>query len=164
MEKDRTRYCNYKFHLEIAEKVHESFKKRKKNYDHNICWNDWDILWMDDSNMNDSRKNEIMDLIEVITSKLMVVNERSKSRLFTIKKTLDSTDPHHPMYADLVKESEKQEIFFEKVYTITDLSNRIIEDFERQSNSKLCFSDEGKKDRELLIQQYDKLMKEIKQE
>ena len=119
---------------------------------------------MDDSNMNDSRKNEIMDLIEVITSKLMIVNERSKSRLFTIKKNLDSTDPHHPMYADLVKESEKQEIFFEKVYTITDLSNRIIEDFERQSNSKLCFSDEGKKDRELLIQQYDKLMKEIKQE
>ena len=149
--------------MEIAEKVHESLKKRKKNYDHNICWNDWDILWMDDSNMNDSRKNEIMDLIEVITSKLMVVNERSKSRLFTIKKTLDSTDPHHPMYADLVKESEKQEIFFEKIFTITDLSNRIIEDFRGHSNSKSDSSKNQKQNIEKIEQRFHKMIEELKQ-
>lgn len=113
--------------------------------------------------MNNSKK-DIIDLIELITSKLMVVNERSKSRLFTIKKTLDSTDPHHPMYVDLVKESEKQEIFFEKVYTITDLSNRIIQDLKEHANSKLHSFNEGKKDMDLILQQYDKLMKEVKQQ
>jgi|SaaInlStandDraft_5_1057022.scaffolds.fasta_scaffold39717_2 hypothetical protein len=117
---------------------------------------------MDDYNMNSS-KNEIMDLIENITSKLMIVNERSKSRLFTIKKTLDSTDPHHPMYADLVKESEKQEIFFEKIFTITDLSNRIIEDFRGHSNSKSDSSKNQKQNIEKIEQRFHKMIEELKQ-
>ena len=105
-----------------------------------------------------SSKNEIMDLIENITSKLMIVNERSKSRLFTIKKTLDSTDPHHPMYADLVKESEKQEIFFEKIFT-----NRIIEDFRGHSNSKSDSSKNQKQNIEKIEQRFHKMIEELKQ-
>ena len=77
-----------------------------------------------------------MNLIEKTTTKLMIENDKSKSNLFTLKKTLDSVDPHHPMYVDLVKRTERQEVFFEQIYTITDLSNRIIEDFGEHSDSK----------------------------
>ena len=37
--------------METAKKIHESIKKGEKNYDCSICWNDWDILWMDDYHM-----------------------------------------------------------------------------------------------------------------
>ena len=85
--------------------------------------------------MNKSKK-ELMNLIEKTTTKLMIENDKSKSNLFTLKKTLDSANPHHPLYADLIKKTERHEIFFEQIYTITDLSNRITEDFREQSDSK----------------------------
>lgn len=135
MEKNWEGHCNYKFHLEVTKKVHESFKKRKKTNDSSFCWINWNILWMDDTNMNKSKK-EIMDLIEDTTTKLMVENDKSKSSLFTLKKTLDSANPHHPLYVDLIKKTERHEIFFEKIYTITDLSNRIIEGFKTHPDSK----------------------------
>jgi len=37
--------------MEIAKKVHESLKEGAKDYDVCICWDDWDVLRMDDSNM-----------------------------------------------------------------------------------------------------------------
>jgi hypothetical protein len=104
-------------------------------------------------------KKELMDLIEKTTSKLMIENDKSKSNLFALKKTLDSTDPHHPLYADLVKRTERQEIFFEQIYNITDLSNRIIEDFREQSSYK-----NQKQDIQEICQQFKKIMSEIKQE
>ena len=52
LEKDRTRYCSYQFHMETAKKVHESLKEGAKNYDFCICWNDRDVLWMDDTYMS----------------------------------------------------------------------------------------------------------------
>ena len=51
MEKDRKRYRSYQFHMETAKKIHESLKEGAKDYDVCICWDDWGILWMDDSDM-----------------------------------------------------------------------------------------------------------------
>jgi len=64
---------------------------------------------------------------------------------------------HHPMYADLVKESEKQEIFFEKVYTITDLSNKIIENFRGHSDS----SKNRKQDNKEIEQRFEKMIEDL---
>ena len=104
-------------------------------------------------------KKEIMDLIKNATTKLMIENDKSKSNLFAIKKTLDSTDPHHPMYADLVKKTERQEIFFEQIYSITDLSNRIIDDFKEQSDFE-----NQKQDIKEIKQRFKKIMSKVKQE
>ena len=30
--------------METAKKIHEQIKKREKNYDSSICWNDWVVL------------------------------------------------------------------------------------------------------------------------
>ena len=51
MEKDWKRHRSYKCNLETSKKIYESLKKGKKNYDYSIYWNDWNILWMDDTNM-----------------------------------------------------------------------------------------------------------------
>jgi hypothetical protein len=61
------------------------------------------------------------------------------------------------MYADLVKESEKQEIFFEKVYTITDLSNKIIENFRGHSDS----SKNRKQDNKEIEQRFEKMIEDL---
>ena len=43
--------------METAKKVHESLKEGAKNYDFCICWNDRDVLWMDDSDMSDFKND-----------------------------------------------------------------------------------------------------------
>ena len=43
--------------MEAAKKVHESLKEGAKDYDVCICWNDWDVLRMDDSDMSDFKNN-----------------------------------------------------------------------------------------------------------
>ena len=37
--------------MEITKKIHESLQKREKNNDYGICWNDWVVLWLDDTHM-----------------------------------------------------------------------------------------------------------------
>jgi len=49
--------------LEIAKKVHESLKKREKDYDIYICWNDWVVLRMDDCDM--TGKSEISFILNI---------------------------------------------------------------------------------------------------
>ena len=51
MEKDRQRYGGYQFHMETAKKVHEPLKEGEKDYDVCVCWNDWGVLRMDDTDM-----------------------------------------------------------------------------------------------------------------
>ena len=63
MEKDRTRYCGYQFHLETAKKIHESLKEGAKDYDICICWNDWTLLRMDDCDMTE--KLEISFILNI---------------------------------------------------------------------------------------------------
>ena len=71
MEKDRKRYCSYQFHLETAKKVHEPLKEGAKDYDVCICWNDWNVLRMDDTDMMINSKfktrhnNDLIDLSEM---------------------------------------------------------------------------------------------------
>ena len=63
MEKDWQGYHSYKCNLEIAKKVHESLKKREKDYDIYICWNDWVVLRMDDCDM--TGKSEISFILNI---------------------------------------------------------------------------------------------------
>ena len=51
MEKDWQGYRGNKRNMETAKKVHESLQKGEKNNHYGVYWNDWNILWMDDTNM-----------------------------------------------------------------------------------------------------------------
>ena len=43
--------------MEDTKKVHEPLKEGAKDYDVCICWNDRDVLWMDDSDMSDFKND-----------------------------------------------------------------------------------------------------------
>ena len=72
MEKDRKRHRGYQFHLEAAKKVHGPLKEGAKDYDVCICWDDWNVLRMDDTDMMINSKfktrhnNDLIDLSEMI--------------------------------------------------------------------------------------------------
>ena len=57
LEKDRTRYCSYQFHMETAKKVHEPLKEGAKDHDVCICRDDWGVLRVDDIDMSDFNNN-----------------------------------------------------------------------------------------------------------
>ena len=51
MEKDWQGYRDYQLHMETAKKVHGPLKKGAKDYDVCVCWNDWGVLRLDDTDI-----------------------------------------------------------------------------------------------------------------
>ena len=47
--------------MEVTKKIHESLKKREKNNDYGICWNEWCVLWLDDTHMNNLESTDLFE-------------------------------------------------------------------------------------------------------
>ncbi|MBS1268596.1 MAG: hypothetical protein MAG458_01327 [Nitrosopumilus sp.] len=109
-------------------------------------------------------KNMSIEELEKFLKLCMNTADKSKSQLYATKKQLDSLNPDNPIYAQLVRKSERAEIRLDKILGVIDGLNRITENMKERSITMKDFSPEEKENIRKNLQLFRDLVVELQQD